>query len=251
MTWPLAAARENRTHAHYGVDRSARVEVSLQSPTGFARYVAHACQMFDAPVPDLYLADADLGGITVDALAGGDGSKRRVFPSLLVRRDVLGDHAETAMKFRAGRAITRARPDHILASVLPSGASLRHVVWGAIRVARPDLQAPPDAASAAEAYAKLMQPYMQAARLDQLRASVDAVVSGRDFDTRKWLQGVALTANRAGFVLSDSLDAAAQILTRDGDDGSQFSVKERIADLVAYSVSEPYLKLRKALGLGR
>jgi hypothetical protein len=207
--------------------------------------------MLDVPVPDLYLVDSDVGGISIDALAGGDGTKRRVFPCLLVCRDALADQSETGMKFRAGRAVARARPEHILSGVLPSSVSLRQAVWGAIRVARPDVDLPPDAGAAAEKYAELMQPYMQAARLDQLRALADAVVSGRDFDTRKWLQGVALTANRAGFVLADSLETAAQSLTREGDDGSHVPLKERIADLVAYSVSEPYLKLRKQLGLAR
>ena len=31
-----------------------RVEVSLKSKAGLARYVAHACQMLDVSVPDLF-----------------------------------------------------------------------------------------------------------------------------------------------------------------------------------------------------
>jgi tetratricopeptide (TPR) repeat protein len=132
LAWPVVASRENRTHAHHSVDRSNRVDVSLNSPTTIARFVAHACQMLDAPVPDLYVTDSDLGGITVDALAGSEGGKKRMFPSLLVHKDALADASEPALKFRTGRAVTRVRPDHILASVLPSSASLRNVVWGAI-----------------------------------------------------------------------------------------------------------------------
>jgi tetratricopeptide (TPR) repeat protein len=251
LAWPVVAARENRSHAHHNVDRSKRVEVSLNSPTTIARFVAHACQMLDAPVPELYVTDADIGGITVDALAGSEGGKKRVFPSLLVHKDALADTSEPGIKFRTGRAVTRVRPDHILASVLPSSASLRNVVWGAIKLARPSAKVPDDVVANADAYAKLLQPFMQAARLDQLGALADALTTGREFDGRKWLQGVALTANRAGFVLADSLEAAAQALTREGDDGTQLPAKDRIADLVAYSVSEPYLKLRKQLGLGR
>ena len=68
---------------------------------------------------------------------------------------------------------------------------------------------------------------------------------------RAWLQGVAYTTTRAGFVLCDSLDVAAALLTREGDEGSPISAKDRINDLVAYSVSEPYLRLRKELAFGR
>jgi hypothetical protein len=134
---------------------------------------------------------------------------------------------------------------------VPSSASLRNVLWGAIKVAKPDAQVPPDAAKSAEAYAKVMQPYMTGARLDQLRTVVEGLTKGKEFDTKRWLQGVALTANRAGFVLADSIEAAAQSLSREGDDGSHVPAKDRIADLVAYSVSEPYLRLRKQVGLTR
>jgi hypothetical protein len=138
-----------------------------------------------------------------------------------------------------------------LSAVLPSPASLRYVVYGAMQVAAPGHEVPTDARSAAEAYAKQMKPYLQAARLDQLRALLEPFLSGIEPDLRAWSQGVAYTTTRAGLVLNDSLETAAQILTREGDEGSPIAAKDRVADLVAYSVSEPYLRLRKQLGFGR
>ena len=252
MVWPVVAGRENRTHAHHGVSRKSRIEVSLNSPTAMARYVAHACQMLDAPVPDLFLPDVDSGGITVDALSGGDESgKKRVFPSLLVCKDALADTSETGVKFRVGRAVTRVRPDHILSGVVPSTSALRNVAWGAIKVARPEVQLPPDAASSAEAYAKALQPYMTGSRLDQLRTVVDAAGEG---------QGVRHEAVAAGGV-ADRQPGRVHPRRQHrrggggdepgGDKGSAVPAKDRVADLVAYSVSEPYLRLRKHLGLTR
>jgi tetratricopeptide (TPR) repeat protein len=250
LVWPMVALREGRTHAHRGVERSQRVDVTLQSPTALARYVAHACQILDAPLPDLFIKD-ELGGIRVDALAEAGGGKQTVYPTVLAGRGATGEQSESSLAFRAGRAVSRARPEHILAAVLPSPASLRYVVYGAVKVAKPGFAVPEDTKSAAESYAQQIKPYLQAARLDHLRSLVEPYLEGAEPDLRAWAQGVAHTTTRAGFVLCDNLEVAAQIVTSEGSEGIAASAKERIADLVAYSVSEPYLKLRKQLGFGR
>jgi hypothetical protein len=65
------------------------------------------------------------------------------------------------------------------------------------------------------------------------------------------LQNVYRTADRAGFVLADSLEVAAQIITREGHSRPQIHPKERIRDVVAFSVSEAYFELRSELGFDR
>lgn len=251
LVWPMVAAREGRTHAHRNVARTDRVDVTIQSPTAVARYVAHGCQMLDVSVPDLFLKEGKAGGISVDALAEGSGANRTVFPSLLAGKAALGDTDETSLKFRAGRAVARVRPEHILANVLESSASIRNAVYGALHAARPDVPLPDDVVSAAKAHAEQIQAYIQPSRLEQLQALSESIIQSDEVDAKGWLRGVVFTTTRAGFVLCDSIDTAAAMLTREGDEGSSVSAKDRIADLVAYSVSQPYLKLRKQVGLDR
>jgi tetratricopeptide (TPR) repeat protein len=251
MIWPMVAAREGRTHAHHHVTRADRVEVTLQSPNALARFLAHACQILDAPVPDLFMREGEAGGIVIDALADKkSGDEKTVFPSVLAGKAAVAETNETSMKFRAGRAVARVRPDHILGSVLPSATALRHAVFGAIAVAEPGADIPPDVETAAAGYAAAIQRYMQPSRLEQLKILAQRARE-HEVDCRAWVQGSAYTATRAGFLLCDSLEVAAQILTREGDEGSPIPAKDRIRDLVAYSVSDPYLRLRKAVGLAR
>ncbi|MBC8073331.1 MAG: hypothetical protein IAG13_33735, partial [Deltaproteobacteria bacterium] len=252
ILWPIVAVREGRTLAHHRIRRDARTEVSIQSPTALARYLAHACQVLDAPVPDLYLRDDELGGVSIDALADTEGgTNKTVYPSVLAGRDAIAEKDEVASKFRAGRVIARAKPEHILAAVIPSAQNLRHAAWGAIAATGAAATVPTDVKTEAGRYAELFVKFVQGAKLDQLKALATKVVKPGDVDTRAWLQGIAHTSTRAGFVLCDSLDVAAQLLTREGDEGSTVTAKERIRDLIAYSVSEPYFRLRKELGLGR
>lgn len=252
MVWPMVAAREGRTLAHHRVRRDARIEVSIQSPTALARFLAHACQVLDAPVPDFYLQETETGGFTVDALADVDGGPNRtVYPSVLAGREAIGEQGEAGNKFRTGRVIARAKPEHILSVVLSSAASLRNAAWGAIAVTLPEVAVPLDCKTEATAYADEFRKFLQASRLEQLKLLTNKIAKAGDVDARAWQSGVAYTVTRAGFVLSDSLEVAAQILTREGDKGSPVPAKDRIRDLVSYSVSEPYLRLRKELNLGR
>ena len=66
-------------------------------------------------------------------------------------------------------------------------------------------------------------------------------------DTGAWLEGVAYTVTRAGFLLSDSLETAARIMGTEGDEGVSIPAKDRIKDLISYSVSPELFGLRTAL----
>jgi hypothetical protein len=250
LVWPVVAAREGRTVAHHRLRRDARTEVSIQSPTPIARYLAHACQVLDAPVPDLYIREDELGGFTVDTLADGDGANRTIHPSVLAGRDAVAETGEAGLKFRTGRVIARAKPEHILSAILTS-PGLRNTVWGAVAATNPEAKVPTDCKSEAAAYAEVMQKFLQASRLDQVRQIAGKIVRSGDVDARPWFSAMAYTTARAGFVVCDNLEVAAAILTREGDDGNPVSAKDRVRDLVAFSVSEGYMRIRKDLNFGR
>jgi hypothetical protein len=58
-----------------------------------------------------------------------------------------------------------------------------------------------------------------------------------------------LTAARVGFLLSSDLTAAARMISTETASTSPLPPKERLRDLLAYSVSEEYFAARKFLGL--
>ncbi|MBV1862682.1 MAG: hypothetical protein KUG77_29945, partial [Nannocystaceae bacterium] len=250
LVWAVIASREGQSHAHFDVARDDRVEVSLKSKAGIARYVAHACQMLDVSVPDLFQRDVDGMGIRVAALVDNSSGKSTVFPSLIAGNGATKDASELGLKFRAGRSVARARPENILLTVLPSAGAVRKVVYGAVLAAKPDAEIPEDVRDAGKTYAAELTTHLAPARLEQIQSLCGGLLAD-GFDAKAFAEGVAYTTTRAGFVLCDSIETSAAMLTREGDDGSSVSAKERIADLIGYSVSLPYLKLRKPLGLNR
>ena len=80
---------------------------------------------------------------------------------------------------------------------------------------------------------------------------IKQLLDAEDIDTKRWLQGAAFTVTRAGFILSDSLETAARIVTQEGDASIAVPYKDRLRDLIAYSVSDPYMRVRRELGFGR
>jgi hypothetical protein len=64
-----------------------------------------------------------------------------------------------------------------------------------------------------------------------------------------WRAATDLTANRVGFIVSNDLEIAAKAIATEGASLSSMSVKERLRDLLAYAVSEPYFQVRRHLGL--
>lgn len=249
IVWPIVAAREGHTHAHHSVTREERAKVSLKSTDNLARYLGYAAGVFDVPAPDYFPRPKEPGGLRIDALCEGEGDSRKVYPTIIAGRDTLREDSEVGLKFRAAAAISRVRSGHILASVLPTATSLRHVFFGAAHLA--GLEIPPDSATEAERLTKHLKRFMSPSQVDQLGVHARKVLDKGEPDLKGWVQGVAYTASRAGFVLCDSIDAAARVLTQQGDEGMAVPFKDRIRDLIAYSCGATYLKLRKDLGLSR
>jgi hypothetical protein len=189
--------------------------------------------------------------VKVDALSSGEGASRKIVTTLFAAKNALGETTETGMKFRAGRAIARSRPEHVLGVVLPSAGAIRTAVYGAVAATVKGAAVPTECETEAKAYADLYRKYLQPAVLDQLGIITTKLVAKGDVDARRWIQGAAFTVTRAAFILSDSLETAARIVTQENDTSIAVSNKDRLRDLIAYSVSDPYLRVRSELGFGR
>jgi hypothetical protein len=98
----------------------------------------------------------------------------------------------------------------------------------------------------AEAIKKMLPP----ARLDDLRKSVAKVIERGGADTKAWLRGCDHSSARLGFLLCDNLDVSARVILQ-GSTGQQVDGRELIKGLISFSVSGPYLELRRTLKLGK
>ena len=243
--WPVMAMREGLSLTAAGVDRGTRESVTMNS-TGVARWVAYLSQVLDMPPPDLYLRKGESGGFRVTAL----GDAKGVYPTLLAGDDVLGRQPDAAIAFRVGRAVARAHPHLIGASLLPSSGSLRDAIYGAVGLTHPQVPIPKELLESARSWAEAIKRVLPPARLDDLRKAVARVIERGGADTKAWLHGCDHAGVRLGFLFADNIEVAARMILQGGV-VTQLDGRELIKGLIAFSVSGPYLELRRSLKLGR
>jgi hypothetical protein len=73
--------------------------------------------------------------------------------------------------------------------------------------------------------------------------------SGTALDLKRWVAGVDLTADRAGFLLAHDLETAVAVIRATDADSSALSQDERFQELLLFSVSNSYFELRQRLGI--
>jgi tetratricopeptide (TPR) repeat protein len=245
LLWPVMAAREGLTYASAGLNRDSREAVTMQS-SGLARWIAYFSQVIDMPPPDFFQRKGEPGGFKVTAF----GDPKGVYPTLLAGDDALARQPDHAIAFRVGRAIALAHPHLIASALLPSMSSLRDAIYGAVALTHPQVAIPKELRDPARAWAELIKKMLPPSRLDDLRKSVGKVIEKGGADTKAWLRGSDHAAARLGFLLSDSLDISARVILQGGATGTADG-RELIKGLIAFSVSTPYIELRRSLKLGK
>jgi len=72
--------------------------------------------------------------------------------------------------------------------------------------------------------------------------------AGSQLDLKKWVASIDLTADRAGFLLAHDLQLATEVI-RATEDAASIPTKERMKEIVLFSVSEDYFAIREKLGI--
>ncbi|HLT35007.1 MAG TPA: hypothetical protein VK034_01950, partial [Enhygromyxa sp.] len=171
-------------------------------------------------------------------------------PTLLAGDEALGRQPDHAVAFRVGRAVARSHPHLIGSALIPSPTSLRDAIYGAVGLTHPQVAIPKELLEPARAWAEVIKKMLPPSRLDDLRKAVAKVIERGGADTKAWLRGCDHSAARLGFLLSDNIDVAARVILQGGG-GAQADGRELIKGLIAWSVSGPYLELRRTLKIGK
>ena len=155
--------------------------------------------------------------------------------------------ATQPMAFVAGRHLTYFRPGFYVRHLVPTGTGLKAWLFAAIKLSVPQFPVAPDLqGQVAEAMAA-MQVDFQGVQKEKLASLVSKLLQGGGaLDLKKWVSAIDLTADRAGFLLAHDLSMATEVM-RATEDGASVAAKERMKEIVLFSVSEEYFALREKL----
>ncbi len=206
------------------------------------------------PAPMVWMQEQG-DGLRVANTVGLGADRQRLVPSLLVGAPLLGKADERELAFEVGKRMAYLRPERFVTlavGTLPKleSAFQAAVLASGVRINAHDGKVFDVQSEEAQKLAAALQKQVPGPLLEQV-GDLSSKLSGRVGNglISTWRAATDLTANRVGFIVSNDLEIAAKAIATEGASLSSMSVKERLRDLLAYAVSEPYFQVRRHLGL--
>jgi tetratricopeptide (TPR) repeat protein len=241
------AAAKAVEHKAYGLKRKDKRDVATDQLL-FSKVFNYVNQVLGVPQPELYLRPELQGELEMANVR----EKANLTPSFVVGANLLQGRPEKELAYVVGKKLALMRPDHFVRwpKVVETIAELKVVFLAAMRLVQPKFEVRADLQQPVSQYLtvlpKLVSPQMQ----EQLGVVVQRFFAAKgEADLNKWANAVDLTATRAGFLVSNDLDVAARLVQGEPVAVGSAEPKEKIRDLIQWSISDEYFTLREHLGL--
>ncbi|HVR02196.1 MAG TPA: hypothetical protein VMT47_08695 [Polyangia bacterium] len=242
---PFVAAAAAQQHQVVGLRRKERVDVGTDQrvPTRILRYVAETLEL---ATPDLFFKESEPQSLTLVNLQ----EKGVLTPALVIGKGIEQRGSEAELVFEMGKRMAFLRPERFVRSAVPSAPALDVALRAALALAGTPIGSGAhngEVERLASDFGRLV-PKAVAEQLGAVGRKLVAAL-GDTIDIPAWMAAADLTAARVGFALTNDLASAARVISTEPLGGSTVSPKDRLKDLLAYSVSEDYFAVRKFLGL--
>jgi tetratricopeptide (TPR) repeat protein len=242
----VAAARA-KEHKDWGLKRKDRRDVATDQLL-FSKVFNYVNQVLGVPSPEVYLRPESPGELDL----ANAREKAQLLPSFVVFSGLLQGRPEKELAYVVAKRLTFMRPDHFVRwpHVVPTVAELKIVFLAALKLVQPKFEVKADAAPGVAQYLQHLQRSVAPQQIEQLAAVVQRFVANKgEADIHKWANAVDMTATRMGFLICNDLEIAARIVQTEPVSIGVADPKDKIRDLVLWSVSDEYFALREHLGL--
>ena len=164
---------------------------------------------------------------------------------------VLQGFSAQELLFIVGKHAAFYRGEHLIRAHFPTVTELTVLFFAGVKLVAPDQPVPPDLLNQVIATAQSLGRFMQPIHVEGLKMAVRKFIQDDNAraNIKRWSQTVELTSTRAGFVLSGDLDVAKKIIAAEPQLPGDLTPQEKLKELLVFSVSDSYFRLRKVLGL--
>ena len=170
----------------------------------------------------------------------------------MVGSGLLQGRPEKDLAYVIGKQLTLMRPGALraLAARGADGGELRMVFLAALKLVQPNFQIKAEQQQAVAQYLERLR-RSGAAADDRAAGGGRAAVPRHQGRGRhpQWSNAVDYTATRAGYLMCGDLEVAARLVQSEPVSVGVASPKEKIRDLVQWTVSDEYFALREHLGM--
>jgi hypothetical protein len=244
-SWQGVAAMKAFPHKEFGIKRKDK-RVLPGDPLMFSKLFYYVAQVLNVPLPEVFLVEDNKAA---DIQLANAIEKSELCPSFVVRPHLLQGKSEREIAFISARRLTFMRPEYYLKMLLPTNTELKVVVLSAIVMVQPRFPVPPDMVQLVQQYLPEMQKRTPPQVLEQLAAVVAGSSRRRRRSTSR-SGGTRSTRSRTapGFVVCGDLEVAARMVSAEPVDVGGPQVKDKIKELVLYSISEEFFTVRAQMG---
>ncbi len=221
---------------------SRKDKLDLDKGTLFANVFTYAAETTGiAPVPNVYLKSDQAFGIRNANVQP---------PAIVAGADVVQNRPARELAFRLGKLLASMRSEHYLGSLSYPTEFLKMLFMAAMHVTNDNLGLESQLGESGMLWVEEIQ-NMPSQMQMQLRQNVSQFLkTGENPNLSVWLKHVEYTTNRVGLTLCGDLKEAAQIVKTDRNQTiSKASTREKIEELILFSISDEYSELRRKLGL--
>jgi tetratricopeptide (TPR) repeat protein len=241
------AAIKAREHKDWGLKRKDRRDPATDQLL-FGKVFHYVAQVLATPQPELYLRPESPGELDM----ANARDKAQLVPSFVVGSALLQGRPEKDLAYIIGKKLTLMRPDHFVRwpHVVPTVAELKVVFLAALKLVQPNVPIKPELQAAVNQYVDALRKTVPPQLLEQLAVVVQKFLETKaEADLHKWANAVDFTATRAGYLVSGDLDVSARLAQAEPVAVGSVEPKEKIRDLIMWTVSEEFFALREHLGL--
>ncbi len=198
------------------------------------RLLAHVASALDRPLPAVYDQTGRAGPLAF-GLCRIEGALR---PVLAPRADYLRADDKTAA-FVAGRALSLLHPERVLSVLFTEDELGAILAWIAGR---------PEPGPMTDLLEDQVAARMRPDQLEQLLQAREALATtDPERELARWLRAVVITSDRVGLLVSGSLHASTRVVAGLRGAPSSLPPAERVLELLRYSVTDDYARIRRHL----
>jgi hypothetical protein len=202
------------------------------------RAVPWAAAILGLACPSLYLEKARDTGF--EHIPG-------VPPCTVIGKRVLSGRSQLEQAFLIGRHLTWYRQEMYVKTLFSAVPDLEDLFLAALTIGNPGLPIAEDMKRRVTPIAQAIQPMLEAPQVDALRGCfLRFVEEGGRTNLQRWSAGTDKTAARAGLLLCGDLGTALALLEQEEGPHGELG-----KDLLWFSVSDRYGKLRRQLGVAK
>jgi tetratricopeptide (TPR) repeat protein len=241
----VVALQSAQPHKKFGLKRQERL-VPEEDGRPVAKLFVYASRVLDVqPRPEVFVRADQPQPIQV----ANATERASLLPTWLVDADKFASRPEREVVFDVARELTFMRPDRYLWRALVSQTDLFNVLYAALSIMVPDAPVPgdsPDVKKLAAYLKKAVPPLV----FEQLLPTAKELLAGGKDETNvaHWITATQRTALRAAMLLTNDFATVAKVVATESDNVTGLAAKERVADLLVFSVSPEHFQLRKHLG---